>query len=476
MSYIEFKNLNFSYEGFREEALKNFNFEINKGEFVVLIGKSGCGKSTVTRLLNGTIPSFFKGKLSGEVVIDGENARNINNYELANKVGSIFQNPRTQFFNIDTDSELAFGLENRGEDADRINERIDEVTAMLKLEALRNRDIFELSGGEMQKIAFASIYAMSPDIYVLDEPSSNLDEGGIEDLRKNLSLVKKEGKTVVVAEHRLYYLMDLADRFVFMEEGTVKAIYTADELRIKKDSELDEMGLRSAEYVYLKEEPLEFNSNEDAKDTEGLSLVNLTTLRSKRVISSNINLNMKPGEIYGIMGPNGIGKTTLLRCIAGLHKEYKGEILVDGKSMKSADMRKRSYLVMQDVNYQLFGESVESECRLGLRNVTDSSVKDALEKTGLETFAARHPNTLSGGQKQRLSVAVSMVSNRDIITFDEPTSGLDRCNMKRIVTIMKELAAAGKYLIVVSHDNEFLNSCCDILIQLQGHGHNSVTV
>ena len=185
---IELKNVHFSYLGSSEGALEDVNLSIRDGDFVVLVGESGCGKTTITRLINGISPYYYKGKLQGEVLLDGIPVKTMKSYELSRMVGSVFQNPRTQFFNTDTDSELAFGLENMGVDAEKINRRLDEVTDILDIHELRGRDIFRLSGGEKQKIAFAGIYATNPKIYVLDEPSSNLDEQGIVELQKCLEL------------------------------------------------------------------------------------------------------------------------------------------------------------------------------------------------------------------------------------------------------------------------------------------------
>ena len=460
---IELKNVSFSYEGSEKGALSDFNLSVKSGEFVVLAGESGCGKSTVTRLINAISPYFYRGELEGEVLIDGKNIKEIKRYELASIVGSVFQNPRTQFFNTHTDSEIAFGLENSGIDTNVINARMNEVYDNLCMEKLRDRDIFKLSGGEKQKVAFGSVYAMNPDIYVLDEPSSNLDEKGIEELKKCLKLVKEEGKTVVVAEHRLYYLAELADRFVYMKEGRILEVYSSDAFKALSEDKLKEMGLRAATFtpVYKNKE----NPSEEPKEAT-LHLNRICLKREGNVILSDLSLTFKKGRVYGIVGRNGVGKTTLLRTLSGLHKEYEGEITEKGVTMNPRQLKKRAYLVMQDVNYQLFGESVEKECKLGLKNVQNDKILKALKCTDLLNLRERHPNTLSGGQKQRLSVAVSMVYDKDIVLFDEPTSGLDGKNMNRIADIIKELASRGKYVVVVSHDYEFLNECCDCVVEL----------
>lgn len=462
---IEIRNVSFIYEGGSEGGVRDISLSIKTGEFVVLAGLSGCGKSTVTRLINATVPYFYHGQMTGDVIINGKNIKQYHRYELSNVVGSVFQNPRTQFFNTDTDSEITFGLENMAVEYDAIIKRMEEVTAKLDIKDLRGRDIFKLSGGEKQKIAFASVYAMNPDIYVLDEPSSNLDKEGIEELRRCLKLIKKEGKTIVVAEHRLYYLSDLADRVIYIQDGQISSGYSYEELQSFTQDHLDSMGLRSVIYTPL--QITDSGKNEEtAHSDSGLRLKDVTIKRRKNVILPDLDITFAKGEVTGIVGRNGAGKSTLLRTLAGLHKDYTGRILLDGKEIRPGGLRKRSYLVMQDVNYQLFAESVEAECLLGNAGITEREVDEVLKSTDLINFKQRHPNTLSGGQKQRLSVAVSSLGNRDIILFDEPTSGLDGKNMCRTAQIIRDLANAGKYVVVVSHDHEFLNRSSDKIIEI----------
>ena len=183
---IEFENVSFSYTGQEHGGLHDINLKISDGECVLFCGRSGCGKTTITRLVNGLIPQFYQGELHGRVLVDGQEISNIPMYQIAAKIGSVFQNPRTQFFNVDTDSEIAFGIENEARPPKKLAERVEQTTEDLHIQKLRNRNIFALSGGEKQKIAFASVYAMNPQIYLLDEPSSNLDMTSIQDLSRVL--------------------------------------------------------------------------------------------------------------------------------------------------------------------------------------------------------------------------------------------------------------------------------------------------
>lgn len=193
---IELKNITFSYEGRNQGGLRDINLTVKDGECILLCGRSGCGKTTITRLVNGLIPRFYAGGLTGQVLVDGKDIADLTMYEIAKKVGSVFQNPRTQFFNTDSNSEIAFGLENQGMPTEKLRQRVETTAVDLEIQSLRNRSLHALSGGEKQKVAFASVYAMNPDIYLLDEPSSNLDMDAIQDLRKHLKFVKQQGKTI----------------------------------------------------------------------------------------------------------------------------------------------------------------------------------------------------------------------------------------------------------------------------------------
>ena len=211
-------------------------------------------KDNDTRLINGLIPHYYEGKLSGHVSVDGVEIKNQQLSKISQHVGSVFQNPRSQFFNVDTTSELAFGCENQGLPKEDVLRRIAEAANRFSLNGLLNRSIFELSGGEKQRIACASIYAVHPDIFVLDEPSSNLDPASILQLKDVLLKLKAEGKTLVISEHRLYYLLDIADRFVWLDQGEVRSVYSREEFLTFRPAQISAMGLRALDLNQLKTE------------------------------------------------------------------------------------------------------------------------------------------------------------------------------------------------------------------------------
>ena len=242
---IQIEHVNFTYQHSEKGALKDVSLQIGQGGCVLLCGSSGCGKTTITRLLNGLIPHFYEGTFSGDVSVCGMHVQEEEIYQISRKVGSVFQNPRSQFFCLDTTSELAFGCENLGLPEEEIHRRMDAAVEALSLENLLDRDIFRLSGGEKQQIACGCVSAMQPDVFVLDEPTSNLDAAAMERLKEVLLLWKKAGKTIVIAEHRLYWLKDVCDRVIYLEDGAVKADLPMEQFLTFSPEKMEHLGLRS---------------------------------------------------------------------------------------------------------------------------------------------------------------------------------------------------------------------------------------
>ena len=460
---IEFQNVSFAYPDSTDGGLKNITLTIPDGQCVLLCGRSGCGKTTLTRFINGLIPQFLAGKVSGRVLLDGEDIFEMPLYRIAEKVGSVFQNPRTQFFNVDTDSEIAFGMENEGIAQEQLRTRVTETAKALHIENLLERNIFALSGGEKQKIAFASVYAMNPKIYLLDEPSSNLDMTAIGELREHLKLSKAQGKTIIAAEHRLYYLMDVADRVLYLENGEIAGDWTTEQFRALPQEVRQRMGLRT---INLQEETPLYTTTSNAALM--LEVNDVTLSYQKQPGLQGLTLQAAQGDVIAVVGHNGAGKTTFSRALCGLHPETSGTYHWNGKPQNVKERRKRAYMVMQDVTYQLFAESVEAECTFGIKDPDTALAEKTLKELGLTPFRERHPNTLSGGQKQRLAAATAMVCGKELLVFDEPTSGLDYDSMARLAVLVRMLAKLGKIVFIVTHDYEFTCRTCTRVLHLDG--------
>jgi len=456
---ISLKNISFSYSDSLDDAiLKNLNLEIRSGECVVLAGESGCGKTTISKLINGLIPHYHSGTMDGDVLLGDKNTADMTLAEISRVVGSVFQNPRSQFFNIDTDCELAFGCENLGMDPEEIKQRVESVVQEFHLEHLLGRSIFNLSGGEKQKIACASVSATGPEIFVLDEPSANLDLKTIADLKEIVSRWKKAGKTVVIVEHRLYYLRDVADRICYVKDGQIAHEWTPAELEAKGAAYASSLGLRC---MNLEQLGLESGRIVASEAKQSIIFNNLTfSYHRKHPILDIDRLELPCGQITALIGHNGAGKSTLAQVLCGLQGSWR---------QKRAARKRGAYLIMQDVNHQLFTESVLDEVLLGMKPQNENLALKILEGLNLKQYADNHPMALSGGQKQRVAIGSGISSGCDVVVFDEPTSGLDYRQMLAVSATLKKLAASGKTLLVITHDPEFILNSCQSVIRME-HG------
>lgn len=419
---IELKNVCFEYgsgdglergnagavdEKFSNGSLRGVNLSIAEGEFLLLTGGSGCGKTTILRLINGLIPNFFEGRLEGSVTVDGFDVSHAELYDTAKSVSTVFQNPRSQFFNVDTTSELAFACENQGMEENEILRRIDNTVAELHLEPLMNRSLFDLSGGQKQKIACASVAVTGNKIILLDEPSANLDLRTIDELAGLLKKWKGEGKTIIVAEHRISYLWSLADRTVVLKDGQIVRELSRAQMDTISEEELHALGLRTNvgnKDLRVKPEDDSMPMSPSGLTRGSIQADNFLTLQNFRYkykngyLALNIpHMQIPIGKITAITGNNGDGKTTLLNCLCGLGRRSKGTLLSKGKNYNRRQRQKLIFLVMQDVNHQLFTESVLDEVLISQAEENEEEARRILATLDLEAFADRHPQSLSGG-------------------------------------------------------------------------------
>lgn len=440
--------------------LTGINLKIHKGECILLAGESGSGKTTLTKLINGLIPHFYSnGQLGGGVFVQGVLVAETEMYKLAEKIGSVFQNPKSQFFYTDSSAEIAFGLENRDVPPEKIRQRIQATANELGIENLLGRNIFKLSGGEKQIIAFASAYAAEPEIYVLDEPSSNLDNTSVERLKELLHYIKAQGKTVIIAEHRLNYLRSAIDRVVYLKGGRIMQEFTAAQFSALSERERILMGLRT-----LKETRITIPECTAVKGELCIERI------ISRYTKQEICFGASSGDVIGIVGKNGVGKTTLCKIICGLLKEQSGTVSYQGKKLTRRQRQRLCAMVMQDVNHQLFTDSVVDECELAAPDASKEKIDKLLQGSDLLPYKEVHPAVLSGGQRQRLAVCQAVLSGKKVVIFDEPTSGLDYTHMMQTGEIIQKLSREGYIVLVITHDYEFLNLVCHSVIQLGGQG------
>lgn len=505
---IDLKNTTFRYRNTdatgtlqHVSGVRDVSLHVNAGEFVVLAGNSGCGKTTITRLVNGLVPHYYEGELEGSVRVCGLDVSQEKVSELSRHVGSVFQNPRSQFFNVDTTSELAFASENRCVEPGQIRADIRRVVGEMSLERFMDRSIFALSGGEKQKVACASVAVAEPEVMVLDEPSSNLDAAGIEDLRRVLALWKAKGKTVVVAEHRLYYLMGLADRLVVMRDGRIVEELGAPQLAAMSRSDAYARDLRAFERVEIPRELLApaaadgsrggnggVGAGDGSRDVDGVGggdgagdgqasgdvlVCRDFEFRYKNSCNgiSISELQFQAGEITAIVGRNGAGKTTFAHMLCGLQRKGRSTVEFRGKSYRPRERTRLCYMILQDVNHQLFTDSVLEEVVLGApadmpHDQAVERAREVLEQLDLADLADTHPMALSGGQKQRVAIAGGVMAQDPVLLFDEPTSGLDLVHMRQVANLLRTLRDAGKVVIVITHDTELVCEVADRVVEL----------
>ncbi|MBW9213069.1 MULTISPECIES: ABC transporter ATP-binding protein [Terrabacteria group] len=433
---LEANELSFAYQS--NKTLDRITFKVPKGQLIYLTGKSGSGKSTLLNIINGIIPEVIEGELEGELFRKGNKEGRIE--DIGKWISNIFQNPRSQFFTTNSTAELVFQMENYGFSKEEMKRRLNNLCDEFHIHSLLNRDIFSISSGERQLLALLTALIMKPEVLIFDEPSANLDYGNAMRLKKQMQQLKASGKTILVADHRYFYLKGVVDQIWVLEDKKMRC-FDSEEAFLNSNYGKRSANLFIAEYPKRKIVP-----NQEL----ALELRNI----GYKTILKNISTKLYKKEICFLVGVNGAGKTTLARMIAGLVKADTGKL----------ELKDKVLYMMQDADYQLFAPSVYEELRISQKK--DNLNQKALEAMHLLEQKDQHPQTLSGGQKQRLQMAISMVSNQGIFLFDEPSSGLDKDSLELVAHTFQQLKE-DKSLFVISHDYELIRLCAERILYLK---------
>lgn len=453
-------NLNFTYDGAKQNALHNITGSIEKGSCIVLCGASGCGKSTLLRCINRLIPDFYEGDFDGCCYINGKDTTTLSIGDVGELAASVFQDPRSQFYTTNSSAEAAFALENYGVPQEEISRRVNHVFSEFGLEKLKNRNVFELSSGERQLVAILSAHALNNNILLLDEPTANLDAAAVRELTFVLAELKKRGKTLVINEHRLYYLRELADEFWLMDHGEITARYSNSEMRCFSQEELETNALRVLDLKHIKKDLPAKIIPEQQNCLKG-EAITFSYQKKKDTILSNVSFEAKSGQVVGLIGSNGSGKTTLGKLITGLFKPSSGTFYWNDKPLTSKMLVEKSIFIMQEAEFQFFTNSIWNELLYG-RTATPQlkiEMEEKLKNFSLWECRNRHPFSLSGGQMQKLVMLLAYFSSKPIIVLDEPTAGLDKKSLQCCIDLINEMRKH-KIIFIITHDLELISKTC----------------
>ncbi|CAN5309354.1 ABC transporter ATP-binding protein [soil metagenome] len=478
---IELRGLTFSYDDSSTPVLDGVDLILEDGEFVVVAGRTGVGKSTLLGTFNGLVPQFTGGTLTGDVLIDSESVICAPPRERAYAVGYVGQDPDAGFVTDTVEEELAYGMEQLGLEPATMRRRVEETLDLLGLADLRDRDLSSLSAGQQQRVAIGSVLAMHPRLLVLDEPTSALDSTSAEDVLATLMrLAHDVGITVLIAEHRLERVIPFADRLCLVEEGgTLRVGLPADVLRhaavvppivalgLLAQWEPLPLSVREARRqarnwdVALPEPAVESASKPSEGGRRVVEASGLTVTHGRRVALRDVDLVLHAGEVTALMGRNGSGKSTLLWTLQGSRRRVDGSLSVAGvdpATIPSAQRRAHVGLVPQTAADLLYLETVAEECAAADEETgaTKRSCRVLLDELAPGVPGHRHPRDLSEGQRLALVLAIVLTAGPGVVLLDEPTRGLDYPGKAALARTLSRLAAEGRAVLVATHDVEFV--------------------
>ncbi len=517
MNIIEFDNFSWQYAGSKDWTLKEINLKIREGEFIVITGPSGAGKTTLCLCMNGLIPQRINGILKGDVRIFNKSTLEYDIYEFARNVGMVYQDPETQFISMSVKNEIAFGMENFGIPKEEMQRRLEWVLKLVRMEDSVDKSPTELSGGQKQRVAIASILVIEPKIFVFDEPASDLDPIGRYEVYSVISKIREERKsTIIMVEHNLEEIAPYADRFILMDNGKIILDLPKNEFfeEIEKILEISKNVPQVAEFFYLLRKkgvwngriPIMINdayeeflkncykkikmrevstfksfeedknlSNKEHEEEPIIIVKNLYYRYPDGTIAlKDVNLNVKKGEYIAIVGQNGSGKTTLVKHFNGLLKPTRGKVIVKGIDVSSPRVRELvNYVgyVFQNPDHQLFCQIVLDEVMFNFKQlkIEEKYAKEKalkiLESMDLLKYIDEHPFFLGKGQRRKLAIASVLSMDPEILIVDEPTTGQDWKGSKEIMNILDELNKEEKRtILVITHNMRIVAEHCDRVI------------
>lgn len=463
---IELSGISYTYPHTVQEALHDLSLELAPGRCIVVTGPSGAGKTTLCLAACGILFHEYGGKKAGIVTING---RDVSAYsglsEIAKDIGIVFDDPEAQLIFTTVEEEILSALEYRGLSPDEIEKRLASILDQTYLSALRDRSPHHLSGGQKQRVALAATLALGNDILILDEPTSELDEHATRRIVEILAGLKKQGKTLLIVEHKYTHFRELIDTLVVMEHGAISAIGAPDE--VLRDGRIKRIVI--PDFAGIRDNAAASHPSEPALVTRDLSYSYEEVCALK-----NVSFTVGRGEFVAVVGENGSGKTTLVKQFNRLLTPTSGDVEILGKNTKNctiSELAKDVGLVFQNPDHMFFADTVHDEVAFGLANLGisdgEKAIDAALTEVGLLHTKDLYPRWLSRGERQRLAIACVVAMQPEVIVLDEPTTGLDGDEARLVMATLKKLQHQGHTVIVITHNREIAEQCADRIVAME---------
>ncbi len=463
---ITLETVSYAYPRTDREAVSGISLSLKGGECILVSGHSGSGKTTLCLAATGILEHEYGGKKSGRVTVDGKDVRDYHDLtDLSSRVGILFDDPDSQLLFTTVEEEILSALERRGFSPEEVEERLARVLAVTGLAGLKDRPPHALSGGQKQRVVLATTLALSTDILILDEPTSELDEQGTESIVRLLADLKAQGKAILLVEQKFSKMAGLVDRIVVLENGRIRTEGPPGTVL------QDEVARRTLipDFTGLRTGMRGGNGDSPIIRTEGL-----TFSYGEGEALSGIDLTITSGEFVAFVGENGSGKTTLVKHFIGLLRPGKGSVMVDGKDAATAPISELAHsvgLVFQNPDHMFFADSVFEEVAFGVDNLgipdREKAVMDALAAVHLTAACDLYPRWLSRGERQRLAIACVLAMQPAVLVLDEPTTGLDGAESREIIAILKQLQENGRTIVMVTHSRDIAELCADRVVRME---------